>query len=399
MSFPVLLERIKRSLIPLDYESLLSAAIRRTGFKHPGDQPYEEALRVLVDSCYAEAGLSIAGQIAARQNLAELLETRLRLIDFWQRTPEIQKQAVSPQLVITGTPKSGSTFLHRLLGRDLNNRVPRMWEVMFPLPAPMCVAFDSDPRIRRTDKRLRLLRWTHPAIAQAHPLGASIPQECGSILGYSFESYVFLDMFSIPSYEAWLESRDMGPAYEFHLNFLRHLQWQCPPVRWVLKSSDHVHALATLIKTYPESRIIFLHRDPIKVLQAASSQMTLVKSVFSRSLNPRRLGDYEARTLYNKTRKIMEFRDNHAYLEEHFTDVRYLDLARDPVGTVKTIYDRFGLSLSAEDEERMEDFATAERNKQRPDRYSLVDFNLDPGREDPKFDLYCERFRVVREDL
>ncbi len=399
MSFSISLDSIKRRMVPLDYENLLSATLRRTGFKYSGDQSYEEALRVLIASCYAEARLSLVGQIAARQNLLELLETRFRLIDYWQRTPEIQEQAVSPQIFITGTPKSGSTFLHRLLGHDLNNRVPQMWEVMFPLPAPMCVTFDSDPRIRKTDKRLRWLQWTHPAISQAHPLGAHIPQECGAILGYSFESYVFLDMFSIPSYEAWLRSRDMGRAYEFHLSFLKHLQWQCPPKRWVLKSSDHVHALAMLIKTYPEAQIVFLHRDPIKVLQAASSQMTLVKSVFSHSLNPRLLGDYEARTLYNKAHKIMEFRENHAYLEDRFMDVRYLDLARDPVGTVKAVYDRFGLALLAEDEARMEAFATAERNKKRSDRYSLADFSLDPEQEDPRFDLYCERFRVGREAL
>ena len=394
-----MLDIIKHRLIPLDYENLHSAALRRTGLEDSGDQSCEEALRVLIDSCSTEARLSLFGQIAARQNLLELLETRRRLIDYWQQTPEIQEQPVSPQIFITGTPKSGSTFLHRLLGLDLNNRAPLMWEVMFPLPAPMCVTFDSDPRIRKTDKRLRLLRWTHPAIIQAHPLGAHIPPECGSILGYSFESYVFLDMFSIPSYETWLRSRDMEQAYEFHLSFLKHLQWQCPPQRWVLKSSDHVHSLTTLMKTYPESRIIFLHRDPIKVLQAASSQMTLVKSVFSHSLNPRVLGDYESRTLYDKAREIIEFRNTHAYLEERFMDARYLDLARDPVGTVRAIYGRFGLTLSAEDEERMEAFAAAERNKKRADTYSLADFSLDPEQEDPKFDLYCERFGVVREAL
>lgn len=392
-------ESVKRRLIPLDHEHLLSAAYRRTGLKYSGDHSYEEALRVLVDSCYAEARLSLVGQIAARQNLLELLETRFRLIDFWQRTPEIQEQAVSPQIFITGTPKSGSTFLHRLLAHDLSNRVPQMWEVMFPLPAPMCVTFDSDPRIRETDKRLRWLRWTHPAVSRAHPLGAHIPQECGSILAYSFESYVFLDMFSVPSYEAWLRSRDMAQAYEFHLSFLKHLQWQCPPERWVLKSSDHVHALATLMKTYPESCIVFLHRDPIKVLQAASSQMTLVKSIFSHSINPRVLGNYESRTLYSKAHKIMEFRDNHAYLEDRFMDVRYLDLARDPVGIVKSIYDRFGFTLLAEDEARMGAFADAERNKNRSDKYSLADFSLDPEQEDPRFDLYCERFNIVREAL
>ena len=386
-------------MIPLDFNNLISAAIRRTGLKYSGDQRPEESLRMLIDSCNADANLSLIGQIAARQHFLELLENRFRLIDYWQRTPQIQEQTIRPQIFITGLPKSGSTFLHRLLAHDLNNRVPRMWEVMLPLPSPTCLSFDAGPRIKKADSRLRWLRWIHPAIAQAHPIGALIPQECGSILGYSFESNVFLDMFSIPSYEAWLRSRDMGPAYEFHLSFLKHLQWQCPAERWVLKSSDHVHALTTLIQTYPEARIVFLHRDPVKVLQAASSQMMLLKSLFSRSISPRLLGAYEARSLYDKVRKIMGFRDNHSYLKEHFMDIRYLDLASDPVGTVRTIYDRFGLTLSVENEERMEAFAIAERNKLRSDKFSLADFALDLEQEDPRFDLYCERFGVGREVL
>lgn len=95
----------------------------------------------------------------------------------------------------------------------------------------------------------------------------------------------------------------MVSAFEFHLSFLKHLQWLCPAERWVLKSSDHLHALKTLIKIYPEARIIFLHRDPLKVLQAASSQMTLLKSVFSSKINIRQLGAYETRNLNDKVKK------------------------------------------------------------------------------------------------
>jgi LPS sulfotransferase NodH len=206
-------------------------------------------------------------------------------------------------------------------------------------------------------------------------------------------------MFFIPSYEAWLRSRDASLAYEFHQRFLKHLQWLCPAERWVLKSSDHVHNLKTLIQRYPEARIIFLHRDPIKVLQAASSQQTLLKSVFSRRINPRLLGAYEDRSLYDKVHKIMEFRDSHIYMEDRFMDVRYLELSSDPVGIVRAIYDRFGLALSVEAEASMQAFAAAERDKRRSDRFLLADFGLDPEQEYPPFDRYCARFHVAREVL
>ena len=399
MAIDHLLEKLKRGLIPLSIDNLRDAALSHTGLSYFTDPKLEESLKFLVDSCNSEAGLSIIGRLAARQHLLELLETRLKLIDYWQRTPEIQEQEVFPQLFITGMPKSASTFLHRLLGHDPDNRAPRMWEVMFPLPSPLCLRPDSDPRIGKADRRLRWLAWSHPDLVKAHPVGAFIPHECGSILGYSFESNVFLDMFSIPSYETWLRNREMEEAYEFHRSFLKHLQWQCPDKRWILKSSDHVHALKTLLKTYPEAKIIFLHRDPLKVLQAASSQMTLLKKVFSSSINLRQLGAYETRTLSEKVKKVLEFRDANPDLEDHFLDVRYLDLASDPVATVRAIYNRFGFPFSVAGEALIKAFAENERGKTRFDSYSLSDFTLGPEQQSTQFDLYCERFLVEREAL
>ncbi len=80
-------------------------------------------------------------------------------------------------------------------------------------------------------------------------------------------------------------------------------------------------------------------------------------------------------------------------------DVRYLDLATDPVGTVRAIYERFDFNLFIEDESRMKAFAAAERNKARFDSFSLADFILGPEQRSAHFDMYCDRFRVEREAL
>ncbi len=378
---------------------LLSTVIYKTKLEYKDDPVCEEALKILMRSCKKEARLNLFGQIAARHHFSDLFETRLRLMDLWDHVPGIQEQKVLPPLFITGMPKSGTTFLHRLLAQDPANRAPATWEVMFPLPAPERETFNTDPRISLAESRLRWIRWTRPAITRAHPIGARLPQECGEILAYSLQSYVFLDMFLIPSYEKWLSEQDMRPAYDFHMRMLKHLQWKCGGERWVLKSSDHVHALPTLLQIYEEAMVIFVHRDPTRVLQAAASQNKILKSIFSRSINPRRLGVELARSLSEKTVKIMEFRDKHTHLEECFIDVRYLELARDPMATVHAIYDRFGLQLSPEAKERMEVFIEAERKGRRPDKYSLADFSLYPQEEDPRFDIYCERFGVAREPL
>ena len=384
---------------PLDLDTLLFAAIRRTGSKYSGDPQCEDSLKVLIDACNNEAALSLVGQFAVKQYLLELLETRFRLLDYWQKAHEIQEQTVLPQIFITGLPKSGSTFLHRLLAHDSNNRVPRMWEVMYPLPAPRSATYDSDLRIGKTDSRLRWLRWSHRELVKAHPVGALIPQECGAILGYCFQSNVFLDMFTIPSYETWLRSRNLDWAYQFHAEFLKHLQWQCPAERWILKSSDHLHALETLVRIYPEARFVFLHRHPLKVLQAACNQMALLKGVFSLDINLHQLGSYEAHCLHDKIDKIIKFREDHAHFESRCIDVGYRNLASNPVGTVRAIYSHFGLPLGHEAESRMQAFADSEANKSRSDRFSLAHFNLNPKQQSTGFDLYCKRFSVEREEL
>lgn len=394
-----IIDAIKSKIAPLNIRGLLSDVIYKTKLEYKDDPLCEEALRILMHSCKKDARLNLFGQIAARQHFSDLFETRLRLMDLWTHVPEIQKQNVLPPLFITGMPKSGSTFLHRLLAQDPSNRAPATWEVMFPLPPPERESFGSDPRIAKAEKRLRWLRWTRPAITRAHPIGARLPQECGEILAYSFQSYVFLDMFLASSYETWLSDQDMRPAYDFHMQILKHLQWHAPGGRWVLKSSDHVHALTTLLETYDEARIIFMHRDPTRVLQASASQTRLLKSIFSHSIDPLRLAADQVRSLTDKVNKIMEFREKDSHLAECFFDICYLELARDPMATVHAIYDRFGFELSPDAEERMKIFIEAERSGRRPDEYSLADFSLFPQQEDPRFDLYCERFGVGRELL
>lgn len=349
-------DSLKCKFVTLDVDNLIDTAMRRTCLEDFGDPPCKSALQVLVDACNNEAGLNLFGRFAARQHLLDLLETRLRLVDYWRRTQEIRKQQIRRPLFITGMPRSGSTFLHAMFSQDPGNRVPRTWEVMFPLPAPTCREIDSDPRIRRAQNRLRWLLWTRPSIVKAHPIGARLPQECIAITSYSFQSDEFLCMFRIPSYEAWLRTRDQKPAYGFHRSFLQHLQWLCPGDRWVLKSPDHVHALEALFGMYPDARVVFLHRDPLKVLGSVASLTKLLWDAFSCHIDPRQVGADEARILSDKAVKIMEFQDRHSSLADRFIDVRYLDLIRDPIETVRRIYNSFGLTLSAHAEARMRAF-------------------------------------------
>ncbi len=396
----VFFKHAKGSLVPLDIDKLLTRVIRRTGLTDFGEPAHSDALRNLVRACNDEANLSLFGRLAARHHLLDLLETRLRLAKYWRETPKIQEERIHSPIFITGLPRSGSTFLHDLLSQDRDNRVPRTWEVMFPLPLSTDSGFGSDGRIKRAENQLRWLRWIQPSIVKAHPVGATFPQECIAILSYAFHSDEFLCMFWIPSYETWLRAQDMSAVYEFHRRFLKHLQWHCPGKRWVLKAPDHINALPALFEIYPDAFVVFLHRDPLKVLGSSASLATMLRSAFSRTVDPFQTGADEARILGENIRKIMEFRDRHPSLATRLIDVQYLDVLRDPMAVVRRIYHRSGPSLSLNAESQMLDFLKGIRSDKAPRHvYRLADFGLDSAGENPQFSAYCRRFAIEREPL
>ena len=386
-----------RKMFPLDHNQLVTRAMSRTGLKDLDSPQPETALQVLVKACNEEADLSLFGHFAARFHFSDLLETRLRLVRYWQEKPEIGEQKIASPIFVTGLARSGSTFLHGLLSQDPDNRAPLTWELMFPFPAPTRKEFHSDPRIAKAENRLRWIRRAQPSIVKVHPVGAALPQECIAITSYTFLSDEFLTMFRIPSYETWLRSQDMGPAYQFHRQFLKYLQWHCSGERWVLKAPDHVHALSTLFEIYPDARVVFLHRDPIKVAGSAASLAMVLKEAFSRKRDPLQTGADELRALTDIVRKIMVFQESHPFLREQFMNLQYLDLVRDPIGAVRSIYNRFRLTLSSDAETRMK--ASLNGAGKYKNAVRLADFGLDPHRIGTLFTDYYEHYGIEKEPV
>jgi LPS sulfotransferase NodH len=73
-----------------------------------------------------------------------------------------------------------------------------------------------------------------------------------------------------------------------------------------------------------------------------------------------------------------------------FCDVRYEDFVADPIGTVSTVYDHFGLTLTPEARAAMTAVHEASRTGERKPvhRYRLEDFGLTPEEVDERFAGY-----------
>ena len=196
----------------LEADKLCAWARRTTGLQDFGDSSIFPALSILLESMENEADLHPLGRFLAWMHIRTLLEMRLRLVEAWKNSSNIESQPIRRPIFITGMPRSGSTFLHELLAQDPANRVPEFWEVMFPLPVPKPRDGSAAWRIWKAKMNLWWFRFFAPQADSVYPMRAHTPHECVAIHSYTLMSQEFVSIFHVPGYESWLNRMSMLPA-------------------------------------------------------------------------------------------------------------------------------------------------------------------------------------------
>lgn len=377
---------------PLQVEPLLALARRRSGLDAFGDASFIAPLQRLLSACTDEACLSLVGRMAARWDTVRFLTNLLRFHDAEQRDPTILAQPIERPIFITGLPRSGTTFLHRLLMEDPDNRAPTVWQTIYPYPLS---SRGKDMRPARVARQLRAFERLAPEFRALHPLDATSPQECSEITAHVFRSLRFDTTYRIPSYRDWLDHAGHVPAYQFHKRFLQHLQRQAPVGRWVVKCPDHLFALDAIRTVYPDARLVFVHRDPLKVLLSVAKLTEVLRRPFARRVDPREIGAQESARWLEGTRQMMAAGDD-AGLPERIYHVRHDALVADPVGTVGALYQHFDLTLTPATAASIREYAARRPNGgYGPRHYRFEDHGLDPAAEREKFRGYMLQFEIA----
>jgi hypothetical protein len=373
---------------PLQADALLASASRRNGLDDFGDTDFVDPLRRLLSACVDEASLSLVGRMATRWDVVRFLSNLLRFREAEARQPGVLAQRIARPIFITGLPRSGTTFLHRLLLEDPANRAPLVWQTIYPYPPRR----GRDTRRSRVARQLRAFERLAPEFRALHPLDATSPQECSEITAHVFRSLRFDTTYRIPSYRHWLDRDGHVPAYRFHRRFLQHLQHQAPGGRWVVKCPDHLFALDAIRAVYPDARLVFVHRDPVKVLLSVARLTEVLRRPFTRQLDRAEIGRQESARWLEGTRRMMDAGDD-AGLPEPIHHVQHNALVSDPVGTVASLYRHFDLELTPG-----MSAAIGRYVRQRPAGgygprdYRFEDHGLEADAEREKFRDYIARF-------
>jgi hypothetical protein len=327
--------------------------------------------------------------------MLRFLGNLLRLRDEEKRAPEILAETIREPIFILGLPRSGTTFLHNLLGHDQANRVPRCWQTVYPYPETGRRGAGDDQRAHDVARKFNSFLAMVPELRSLHPLDAFAAQECIEITGQVIRSLRFDTTHYVPSYAAWLEEAGHLEAYRFHKRFLQHLQHQGGGGRWVLKTPDHIFAIEALRAVYPDARFIFVHREPMEVLPSVARLTEILRQPFTQSADRLQIGRQVNESWIIGSRRLIELSEELRESPERMFHIRHDRLIREPLMVVAAIYRHFSIPLSDQAEG-----AIRREIQERPNggygrnRYRFEDYGIDSVAVGRQYEAYVEYFRT-----
>ncbi|BBX71212.1 sulfotransferase family protein [Mycolicibacterium psychrotolerans] len=352
----------------LDADVLIADARESAGHNDFGDDTLPTRVALVVDRLNG-AELDDTSSRAAAHTVNGLLTSRLHFMADHARLPLAAEQISAP-LFATGEPRSGTTLLHALLAEDGDSRALRFWEVMYPSPPPG-PAGDDDPRRARADADWGDILHRIPPWIVSHPyndlLGDGLP-ECERTWAFDFRATNPSAWWRVPVVIQNFP-QDHHAQYVLHRMMLQHIQYTRSPKRWVLKGF-HGRRLQALFDTYPDARIVWVHRDPVQVLASQIVAFGQINESLAGTLD---WVQYAEATIEGSRANF------HAYLTDPLVDdprihhVRYGDFVADPVTTIGGFYDFAGAPLPANAEKAMRDYLVTHRS----DRYGKVTYTTE----------------------
>lgn len=378
----------------LHIEKLMAEVSAQENLFDYGDPIFVEPITRLFDSVLAEAHLSAAGVMGLRMDAQRWLTNRLRLRDTLNRHPEILDEDVSDPIVIVGVPRTGTTKLQRMLGRDPGNQSLPFWQILNPAPFPDAGSVQPDPRLTLARGYVEALSSQAPEVMTLHPFAADEPEEEVLLLEMTGRSPSAVLFFRTPTYTRWLLEQPQQPLYDELKLLLQHLQWQNGGRKgrpWVLKSPMHLGRINALFEVFPRATLVHCHRDIVTSMTSTCNLIAAARLMRTDELDPHEVGDFMLNFWSGEwnanLRQRAELGDDAPILDIDYTSIR--DNAFE---VISNIYRSRHETLSAEAQTAMAGWQETHHPRSGDYQHSAEYYGLTPQRIEAAFAGYLNHF-------
>lgn len=388
--------------LSLSPEKLIAEARQATGLSDFGNEDFLVPMQILLHSAESSAELNPFGRFALRGHTLRMLRNKLLAQAFFSKYPEVRRRKIAAPIVIIGPHRSGTTRLQRMIATDDRLQYLRAWEGINPAPKLERDDLGGVERHAEVKQMLDGRRLMYPNAYLAHPMHADWAEEEMLLLNQSFAGFLPLGFFHVPDYYRWLIEADKGFAYEYMADLMRMisvLRGDSEEKRWVLKNPQHMLDLDTLLRTFPDAKLVFTHRDPVKT---SGSLISLMWSYASQHT------DAPCRSRTRETwMNFAEQMARHSIMarkripQGQQLDVYYQDMNRDWEAAMQRIYDFAGMELTPVVRQAMVSWLkdSEKENHHVAHRYRLEDFGLTAEEVDARMQFVRQQYHIPYEGL
>jgi len=286
---------------------------------------------------------------AATNQLRKILYHRLRMAGDRARLPGIAAQEIKRPIFVVGMPRSGTSMLHSLLATHPGTDAPVWWMSVDPSPPPGEVPV-SPQRLGYAALELDLFMLRAQPLFPLHPYWDARDQaivENEELFTLDFQNAYAMKCYDVPTLSVDLNAPEKPvEAYKFLREYLQHFQWNRSVTHWVTKGISHQYSLAALFEVFPDAIVLWPHRNPTDILPSTYAIMSVVFGTINNwNTDPRKLAAADVENMRESFKFLM---NDPAVHDPRVHHIDFRKLAKDPVATIRGIYDQEGLSFSSE---------------------------------------------------
>jgi hypothetical protein len=268
--------------------------------------------------------------------------------------PAYKNHPIEKPLFILGNLRSGSTFLHRLLSRDVDNFTSlTTWDIYLTpsVTQKKITQFIAKLDTKFLNNTLHKLLYKFDAATlgrvKIHPISFFQPEEDENIHlhiwdGY-FVTFLFPFMDEMPDYQHFDEA--LSPEHKkrimtFYRSMLQRHMYATGKKYFVAKNPAFSAKIETLVEFFPDVRIIYLARNPLDMLPSTISWINYARRQFTDPGD----GYFYIDEIVDLTQHW--YRHPLAYLDAHPSPrhliLKYDDLILRPEAVIRSFYEQFG---------------------------------------------------------
>jgi hypothetical protein len=253
-----------------------------------------------------------------------------------------KKQIIRPPIFIIGHWRSGTTFLHELLGKDPHLCYVSLWHTLLP---NSFLIFEPSKKYLS-----RFLPKQRPMDAMDVDIDGPYEEEAGMAV---LDRWSFFHCFHFPKnarnqynksvHFEGLSDYDKINWKKNYLKFLKTITYANNGKQLILKNPSNTARISTLLEIFPNARFIHIYRNPYKVYFSTLKMRTRVLD----KLALQKTTDKEIQNhVFEDYIKLMNSYFEHKDLipKGHLVEIRYEDFVKDPLGKTNYIYEKLGIS-------------------------------------------------------